>query len=392
MEPTTDFLATTTLEPPAPPAPLARKGRGGLVASVAATALVAGLVGGIVGAHVDGDSTAVSSSLDGTSSTSVQASSPRSYAAIAAKVLPSVVNIDVAGSGESDTGTGVVIRSDGYILTNNHVVAAAKDGGRIRVTFSDGSETSASITGTDPASDLAVIRVHRSNLKPAAFGDSGAVRVGDPVLAIGSPLGLSGSVTSGIVSALNRPVTTTTDTGNQFFGGGSSTTAVISAIQTDAAINPGNSGGPLVNAAGQVIGINSAIASLGSDFGGQSGNIGVGFAIPIDQARDVARQLIATGKASHPLLGVEIADVTTNSGANEVLVRGLQAGGPAAAAGIHKGDVITAIDGTSVDSTEALIAAVRTHQPGDDVRVTYERDGSRHTVTVTLANSTASAS
>jgi putative serine protease PepD len=301
-------------------------------------------------------------------------------------VLPSVVSINVAGSGQQDTGSGVIVRSDGYILTNNHVVAAAVGGGHVAVVFNDGSTAAARIVGTDQEDDLAVIKVSKTGLPAATLGSSSAVRVGDPVLAVGSPLGLSGTVTSGIVSALNRPVDTTQDQQQNPFGAPQqrATTTVISAIQTDAAINPGNSGGPLVDGNGAVIGINSAIASTGGGFGGQPGNIGVGFAIPIDQAKVVADELITNGKATHPLMGVSLADATDSSGNQLARVQAVLSGGPADHAGIQVGDVIVAVGDQRTAGADAVIAAVRTHQPGDRVPVTVLRNGSRKTVTVTL--------
>ena len=341
------------------------------VALVAAGALVGGTGGVLLGTELHSTGSATSAAV------APAAPDPGSYAPVAAKVLPSVVSIDVSGSGMRDTGSGVVIRADGYILTNNHVVAAAANGGSVHVTFNDGSTVPASIVGTDPASDLAVVRVSKTGLPAAALGSSGDVRVGDRVLAIGSPLGLSGTVTEGIVSSLNRPVNTTSASS------ATSLPTVIDAIQTDAAINPGNSGGALVNMSGQVIGINSAIATLGAT-GGQSGNIGVGFAIPIDQAKSIADQLIASGHATHPMLGVSVADAATASGTAQVVVRQVQAGSPAAKAGLRAGDVITALDGKNVTDADALVAAVRSHSPGDSVQVTYLRGGSRHTVSVQL--------
>jgi putative serine protease PepD len=329
-------------------------------------------------------------------------SNPKSYAAIAAKVLPSVVSIRVRSQSQSDSGSGVVLRPDGYILTNNHVVSAASGGaGTVSVTFNDGSSESAKIVGTDPLDDLAVVKVAKSGLTAASLGNSSQLQVGDPVLAVGSPLGLTGTVTAGIVSALNRPVETQQEpqpqqidpfgfnfNGNQ---GQPAQPTVIDAIQTDAAINPGNSGGPLVNAAGQVIGINSAIASLGSSgLGSQSGNIGVGFAIPIDQARTIAGELIDTGHASHPLLGVTLADTTSANGNGRALVRSVTADGPAAKAGIKGGDVITAVGGLPTAGADAVIAAIRSYQPGDRVKVTYVRGGNTKTVTVTLTDATSS--
>jgi putative serine protease PepD len=402
------------VRPPASPdagapvaVPLRERSKRGTAALLAATAFVFGGAGVAIGAeainqHNGSPVTSTSGLTLGSANPAALTSNPRSYAAIAAKVLPSVVSINVTSSSESDTGSGVVLRSDGYVLTNNHVVAAASNGGNVSVTFNDGSTASAKIVGTDPLDDLAVLKVAKSGLTPATLGSSSQIQVGDPVLAVGSPLGLSGTVTAGIVSALNRPVETQDQSQQQpnpfGFGlgnGGSSQQStqptVIDAIQTDAAINPGNSGGALVNSAGQVIGINSAIASLGSDaLGSQSGNIGVGFAIPIDQAKTIASELIETGHATHPLLGVELADATSSSGTDRALVRSVTANGPAARAGIKGGDVITAVDGRATAGADAVIAAVRSFQPGDHVSVTYTRNGQSHTVSVTLANAASS--
>jgi putative serine protease PepD len=353
-------------------------------AAAGAAALVFGGIGVGVGAALhDGGSGSALQTAAPVSSGALSAA-PKSYAAIAAKVLPSVVNINVNAASGSDTGSGVVLRPDGYILTNNHVIASAVGGqGAVSVTFNDGSTASARIVGADQEDDLAVIKVAKTGLVPAALGSAAAMHVGDPVVAVGSPLGLQGTVTAGIVSALNRPVTTTDQSQQDPFGNAPpASPTVIDAIQTDAAVNPGNSGGALVNTAGQVIGINSAIASTGSG----SGNIGVGFAIPIDQARNIAQQLITTGKASHPLLGVALADATDSAGNPLARVQSLSANGPAATAGLRTGDVIIAVDGQKTPGAEAVIAAVRTHQPGDKVRVTVVRDGARLTMTVTLAN------
>jgi putative serine protease PepD len=373
-------------------------------AVVAATAFVFGGGGVAIGAEVvngnggSSNPTSAGFNVSNVAPTALSAS-PNSFAAIAAKVLPSVVSINVTGPNESDTGSGIILRSNGYILTNNHVVAAAESGGSVSVTFNDGSSSSARIVGTDSLDDLAVIKVSKSGLRPATLGNSSAIQVGDPVLAVGSPLGLSGTVTQGIVSALNRPVETQPETQPQQinpFGLGGSTPStqqptVIDAIQTDAAINPGNSGGALVDAAGQVIGINSAIASLSSAaLGSQSGNIGVGFAIPIDQARVIAAELINTGHATHPLLGVTLTDATSSSGVARALVHSVAAGTPAASAGLKEGDVITAIDGQKTAGSDAVIAAIRAHQPGQQISVTYERGGTTKTVRVTLANQSAS--
>ena len=300
-----------------------------------------------------------------------------SIAGIAARVLPSVVSISTVSSNGSGTGSGFVIRADGYILTNNHVVADAADGaGKISVQFNGGKSIRAQIVGRDATYDLAVIKVNLTNLKPLVLGDSEKVVVGDSVIAIGSPLGLTGTVTTGVVSAKDRPVSA---------GGGVDTqNSFINAIQTDAAINPGNSGGPLVDATGAVIGINSAIASMGSS-SGQSGSIGLGFAIPINQAKRTAEQLIATGKSSHPILGVSLDLQFAGPGAVISSVPGaVVASGPADKAGLRSGDLILSIDGRNVANAEALIVAIRSHAPGDAVKITYSRSQKTSAVTVTL--------
>jgi putative serine protease PepD len=391
--------------PPAVTPPAVARGRRTTAALLAATAFVFGGGGVAVGAELihrnDTSSPANAGLTLGSADPASLTANPKSYAGIAAKVLPSVVSIHVTASNQSDTGSGVILRPDGYILTNNHVVAPASNGGgTVNVTFNDGTSTTAKIVGTDPLDDLAVLKVAKTGLQAATLGNSSQVHVGDPVLAVGSPLGLTGTVTAGIVSALNRPVETRDSTPQQIdpfgfgLGNGGTTTVqptVIDAIQTDAAINPGNSGGALVNMAGQVIGINSAIASLGSNgFGSQSGNIGVGFAIPIDQAKHIAAELIETGHASHPLLGVELVDATSDNGSSRALVRSVNDGGPADKAGIKGGDVITAIDGRTTAGADAVIAAIRTFQPGDKVKVTYTRGGDSHTVTVTLTSASSS--
>jgi putative serine protease PepD len=267
-------------------------------------------------------------------------------------------------------------------------VVGAANGGTLTVTFSDGSKANARILGRDPATDLAVIKAEGvSGLTPATLGSSADLHVGDTVLAIGSPLGLEGSVSAGIVSALDRSITLSNDEPQSPFGNDgqsqASPSAVIDAIQTDAAINPGNSGGALINTDGEVVGINTAIASLagGGGVGSQSGNIGVGFAIPIDSARSIAKQLVDKGEATHAFLGVRIADAESGGGA---VVAEVTEGQPAAKAGLEQGDVITRVDDTKITSGSDLTSAIRSHQPGDKVKITYTRNGDEKTAEVTL--------
>jgi putative serine protease PepD len=312
---------------------------------------------------------------------------PGTVEQVAAKVVPSVVMLETDLGRQSEEGSGIVLSADGLVMTNNHVVAAAANpkgpggpgGGaapKTTVTFSDGRTAPFTVVGTDPTSDIAVVRVQGiSGLNPISLGSSSDLKVGQPVVAIGSPLGLAGTVTTGIVSALNRPVSTTGESGNQ--------NTVLDAIQTDAAINPGNSGGALVNMSGQLVGVNSAIATLGADSGdAQSGSIGLGFAIPVDQAKRIADELISTGKASHASLGVQ---VTTDKGTPGAKVMDVVQGGAAATAGVPKGVVVTKVDDRPINSADALVAAVRSKAPGDKVSLTYQDPGSgSRTVQVTL--------
>ncbi len=352
---------------------IAGKKRSLPTASLVVLALVAGLLGGILG----GDATKglISSGVNLVSSTSTIERSPDSVAGIAARVLPSVVSIETTSADGGATGSGFVIDANGYLLTNNHVVA---DSLTIKVLLNDGREFAARILGRDESYDLAVLKIEASGLKALQFGDSEKVQVGDPVIAIGSPLGLSGTVTQGIISAKNRPVTAG-DSGSD------SATSFISALQTDAAINPGNSGGPLVDATGAVIGVNSAIASLGSSLGSQSGSIGLGFAIPINQARKTADQLIKNGKATYPVIGVAV-DMNYN-GVGALIAKSasaIMAGGPAAKAGLHAGDLITEIDGKKINAPEELIVEIRTHSVGDEVTITYIRGTKTNTAKLVL--------
>ena len=297
--------------------------------------------------------------------------------AVAAAVEPSVVSVRVAAPGGNGEGSGVVLDTRGRILTNNHVIAAAAGGGQITVVLFDGRTYAATIVGRDATTDLAVIAVTGppSDLKPATLGDSSAVRVGDPVMAVGNPLGLSDTVTTGIVSALDRPVTTSA---RQEGAPGRTTrtdSVVTNAIQTDAAVNPGNSGGALVDAGGRVIGITSSIASLGSSAGGPSGSIGLGFAIPVNEAKDVAAQLQDGGTVSHAFLGVTLADGTAT-------VDGTRR--QAAVIGSVTGDAVVALDGRRLDGADSLVARIRALRPGTAVTLTVVRDGASREVEVTL--------
>jgi putative serine protease PepD len=341
-------------------------------------ALVVGVVGGAFGASSSGSLFGRSVNLVKT--TSAVERPAGSVAEIAQRVLPSVVSIEAQSGRGGSTGSGFIIDSRGYILTNNHVIASsAMSGGDIRVRLSDGFSYDARVIGRDSSYDLAVIKIVAPNLKALQFGDSDEVAVGDSVIAIGSPLGLSGTVTLGIISAKDRAVTA---------GEGDAESAFINALQTDAAINPGNSGGPLVNSTGAVIGINSAIASLGTSFSGQSGSIGLGFAIPINQARKTADQLIKTGKATYPVMGISV-DMNYSGDGAMIAKTGVAIvpGGAAAKAGLKSGDIITEIDGRAITSSDELIVAIRSHNVGEKIEVTYKRDGVSKTVTLTLSAS-----
>ncbi|MFJ2028944.1 S1C family serine protease [Streptosporangium sp. NPDC087985] len=306
---------------------------------------------------------------------------PDSIAGVAAKVLPSVVSLAVEGGASAATGSGFLIKG-GYVVTNNHVVAAAAPGGEIKVQFSNRKSTAARIVGRDPESDLAVVKPDETFGAPEiSLGNSDNVVVGDPVVAIGSPLGLVGTVTSGIVSSLNRPV----QAGEE----NSSDTTWLSAIQTDAAINPGNSGGPLVNVAGEVIGVNSAIATLGRSVGVQSGSIGLGFAIPVNHVRRIAEELVTTGVAKKSRIGVTIDQTYQGAGVridSEVKqgTRPVEPGGPADKAGLKPGDVILEINGTVVQDSTELIALIRNKAPGEKLTIKFQRGGQEQTATVTV--------
>ena len=378
------------------PRPQKRSRAGALTAGALAVAVVSAGIGGGVATLVRSDRPAIGSSASGVASSVPAASLPAgSVEQVAAKVVPSVVKLETNVGRASEEGSGIILSSDGLIMTNNHVVAAANGGpgspggpggpggAQTKVTFSDGRTTSFSVVGTDPSSDIAVVRAQGvSGLTPITLGSSANLRVGQDVVAVGSPLGLEGTVTTGIISAMNRPVAAGGDAQNQ--------NTVLDAIQTDAAINPGNSGGALVNMNGELVGVNSAIATLGADSGGpqggpggpQSGSIGLGFAIPVDQAKRIADELIQNGTASHASLGVQVGNDATTDGAKIVEVT---AGGAAAAAGLPSGVVVTKVDDRVIGSADALVAAVRSKAPGDKVTLTYlDPSGKSQTVQVTL--------
>lgn len=367
------------------PQPPRRPGRGGLVAAAVALALVAGAVGGGVALLFAPakQTSVVSNALDAPPPKAAPAANAPSgtVPAVAQKVVPSVVMIQVKGRQGAGEGSGVVLSSNGLILTNNHVASGAGPGAKMEVQFNDGSTTPATVVGVDPISDIAVIKATgKDNLTPIDLGTSQGLQVGQTVVAIGSPLGLAGTVTTGIVSALNRPVSTSGEGGEP-----ASTATVISAIQTDAPINPGNSGGALVDMNGKLIGINTAIATLGASemSGQQSGSIGLGFAIPVDQVRRVADQLIKTGHATYAQIGITVPRADNVNGAR---VQDVVPDGPAAKAGIPSGVVVTKVDDQIIDSGNSLIAAVRAHPPGDKVKITYTdpNGGNPKTVEVTL--------
>jgi putative serine protease PepD len=372
--------------PPASP-PAKRPTRTILVAAVLAALIGGGVGAGTVALADNNNGTTVSSLSTTTSSAPIAAKTDGTIAAAAAKIQPSVVTISVTGAHGSGTGTGVIIRSDGYILTNNHVVSVAGNGGSIQVLTDDGRQVAAKIVGTDEPDDLAVIKVDGlSNLTAATFAKSSNLVVGQAVVAVGAPLGLSNTVTSGIVSSTARPVRA-----------GDNDQSIFNAVQTDAAINPGNSGGPLVDLNGNVVGINAAIATAGS--GGlqipgqsqQSGSIGIGFAIPSDEASRIANELIATGKATHAVIGVQVNQSSNGQSTNTTLgatLSTVQSGSPAANAGLKAGDVITAVGNQRIEDADGLVAAIRSHAPNDKVALTYTRDGKTNTTDVTLGSST----
>ncbi|MGW6935628.1 trypsin-like peptidase domain-containing protein [Lentzea sp. NPDC054927] len=360
-QPTGQYYLPPGYQPsPVPPRP---KGRGKVVAGVAALVLLvgglSGGLGGYLGYTFANESSSVSS-LDSPRPASQTSNAPAgSVEDVANKMLPSVVQIQVVTRTGAGEGSGFIISGNGQIVTNNHVIEGAAAGGEIKVVFQDGKTATAKILGRDPSSDIAVIQADGvSNLPVVQLGNSGDMKIGQGVVAIGSPFELSGTVTSGIVSSVNRPVSAGGDARN-------SQATVLNAIQTDAAINPGNSGGPLVNMQGQVVGINSAIYSPNSS-GGQAGSVGIGFAIPMDQARRTIDEIVKTGKPKQTVLGVEVKE-SPDGGA---VISKITAGGAAEKAGLKENDVITKFGDRRIESSDTLVAAVRSKAPGDKVTIT----------------------
>lgn len=374
--PVTSWAGSAYAAPPPPPP--RRRGLG-----VLGTVLVAALVAGVVGAFAGLGGYVIGRNADRTAtSTGADALAPQaapgparpvdtgSIAGIAEATLPAVVSLVVDGP-MSGSGSGFIIREDGYILTNNHVVAAGQ-GGTVEAVFIDGSRRPAKVIGTSPSYDLAVVKVDRDGLPVLPLGDSDQVRVGDVVVAIGAPLGLEGTVTSGIVSALDRPV---------IAGDSASDVSYINAVQTDAAINPGNSGGPLLDSVGNVIGVNSAIATLA--IGGEAGSIGLGFAIPSNSAARVAKEIIATGTSRTPLMGVSLDPAYTDAGAR---VNEVTPGSGAEESGVRVGDIVLSVDGRDIADSTELVVAIRSYAPGDTITVDLERNGQPVSIDIVLGD------
>jgi putative serine protease PepD len=340
---------------------------------VAAAAVGVLVVGGVIGGLI----------VDDTQSSSSAAVCPAT--SVANNTLPTVVTISASQGATGSTGSGEIIRSDGYILTNNHVISVAVDGGKVQVLFSNGTTAPATITGRDPQADLAVIKVSVPNALPVIpFGSSSDVKVGQPVVVLGAPLGLSSTVTSGIVSALDRTIEVPGDNGQSAL--------LVSAVQTDAAINPGNSGGAMTNCSGALIGVPSAGATVPNESGQASaGSVGLGFAIPVDLAKSVSDEIIATGTVTHAYFGIQVVRIppaaAQKAGTSEGLyVAGVVPGGPAADAGLQQGDIITKINGEPATDPNQLLALTITQRAGDKVTITYERGGQTSTTTITLGS------
>jgi putative serine protease PepD len=399
----TQVLAPEPQQPPvayeraAVPSPVVERKprRRAFAASVVAASLLVGAGAGVGGAAAwtalqddDASPSSAPSSASPVVNSSAAQSGDGSVEQVAQNLLPSVVKIDVSGPGGAGSGSGFIVTSDGQIVTNNHVVELAGDSGELEVSFNDGTHAKAKIVGTDPLTDTAVIQAEDvSGLTPVTIGSSDSLQVGQSVVAIGSPFGLDATVTTGIVSALKRPVNVGSD------GQGNST--VYPAVQTDAAINPGNSGGPLVDMNGHVVGINASIQTTSQgETGGEPGSIGLGFAIPIDEVMPVIEQLEKGETATHARLGISVQNVAAQNGTGSetpgalvedgARISEVSDGSAAQAAGLADGDVITKIDDTLITDADSLVATIRSYRPGDEVTVTYTRDGDEKTVTLKL--------
>ncbi|MFZ9802004.1 MAG: S1C family serine protease [Candidatus Nanopelagicales bacterium] len=378
MEETTSSPTPGFATMPTKPSWERKKKRTPLSAVVVISLLVGGLAGGAVGFVAADLANGVSSnSTQSIQNPTINTNVPitpanETVSQIVQNVKSSVVSIKADGNSGTGTGSGFIYRQDGYIITNNHVVAPALNGGKLTVFLENKTEFEARLIGRNPSYDLAVLKIEATGLSPVKIGDSNALNVGDLTVAFGSPLGLSGTVTSGIVSAVNRPVT----------AGGQDDQSFISAIQTDAAINPGNSGGPLVNGQAEVIGVNSAIATLG--FGGQSGSIGLGFAIPMNQAQRIITEIINTGKSTTPIAGISIDSTYQGTGAR---IAEVVADGPASKTDLKTGDVVTKINGEIVGDSTELIVAIRRNNPGDTIVLTVKNSsGNEREVSVVLGS------
>lgn len=374
------------------PPPTRRPKRSGFAVLVLTGALLVGGGAGIGGAAIYDAATGGSGSNAGAPlqvvNTGDKQAASGSVEGVAAAVLPSVVALDVSGGGNSGSGSGVVLDANGLILTNDHVVTLGgeipADQAEVTASFSDGTKARATVVGTDPLTDTALVKVEGvDNLTPITIGKSSNLDVGEQVVAIGSPFGLDATVTSGIVSALDRPVQVARDAkGN---------VTAYPAIQTDAAINPGNSGGPLVNMDGQLVGINASIRSTGSGAGAESGSIGLGFAIPIDEVLPIIEQLRGGETPTHARLGIQVSNAAGTAGSSDTTVSGAKIeetedGSAASDAGLKAGDVITAIDDRRIEDSDGLIATVRSYRPGDTVKVTYLRGGKERTTKLKLGS------
>jgi putative serine protease PepD len=398
-------------QPPAPwtpgytplPAPSKTTRGRGLTAAVLAGALVVGGAAGVGGSALfhafsdDSSTGGTSSSASPFQATKTSVVQDGTVEKVAQSVLPAVVKVNVTSSSSSGSGSGIVLSKDGKILTNNHVVTGAGDNGTITVNFNDGTTKKAKVIGTDPVTDVAVIQAEgASDLTPASLGSSSSLKVGQTVVAVGSPYGLNATVTTGIVSALNRPVSVSTaedsapDTSP--FGtpqqqqGQADLSTTYPAIQTDAAINPGNSGGPLVDMSGRVVGINSSIRTASDTSSTQGGSIGLGFSIPIDEVLPIVNQITDNQTPTHARLGVSVADVSGNTLTQGAQLHSIENGGAASKAGLKNDDVITKVDDQIIDGSESLVATIRGHRPGDNVTITYLRDGKSHTVSADLGS------